>query len=117
MFSGISAAAQQADCPKPNDKAIVKAIYKKMLYGYKSQIRHVNIRSKDGVVTLEGWTTTEKVKDAIEKIAADIKCVKSVDNQLNIGIQSGCGPGQKKCGSICIPIEETCNICTTRTCN
>ena len=116
LFSGISAAAQTT-CTTPDDVAIVKEIYNKMKVKYKSQMKHVNVRSKDGVVTLEGWVTNQKIKTAIETIAAAVKCVKSVDNKLHLGLRTGCGPGQKKCGSICIAIEETCNICKLRTCN
>ena len=115
LFSAVGAAAQ-TDCT-PDDAAIVKEIYKKMKPRYSGQIKHIIVRSKDGVVTLEGWTTNQRIKDAVEKIATAAKCVKSVDNKLHVGIRTGCGPGQKKCGSICIAIEETCNICTTRTCN
>lgn len=116
LFSAVGAAAQ-TDCPTPDDAAIVKEIYKKLKPTYSKQLKHVNVRSKDGVVTLEGWVTNQKIKDAVEKIATAVKCVKSVDNKLHLGLRTGCGPGQKKCGSICIAIEETCNICTTRTCN
>jgi hypothetical protein len=48
----------------------------------------------------------------IEKMAKKVKCVKNkvVANNLKVGISGGCLPGQKKCGDICIPNEETCNI-------
>jgi hypothetical protein len=116
LFSGAGVAAQTV-CTTPDDVAIVKEIYKKMKVRYKSQMKHVNVRSTGGIVTLEGWATNQKIKTAIEKIAAAAKCVKSVDNKLYLGLRTGCGPGQKKCGSICIALEETCNICTLRTCN
>jgi hypothetical protein len=116
LFSGLGVSAQ-ADCSTPNDAEIVTAIYKKMKVKYKSQMRHVNVRSKEGVVTLEGWVTTRTIKTAIEKIAAQTKCVKApIVNKLGVGLRTGCGPGQKKCGDICIPSGETCNICTARTC-
>lgn len=118
LFSSIGAAAQKKyDCSKTSDADIVKAIYDKMKIKYDSQIIHINVRSKDGVVTLEGWATTKSVKKDIEKIARKTNCVKTIDNQLTIGIGGGCGPGQKKCGAICIGAEETCNICTAKTCN
>jgi osmotically-inducible protein OsmY len=119
LFSNVAATAQKkTDCTKTTDADIVKAIYDKMKQKpkYDSQIMHVNVRSKDGVVTLEGWATTEKIKMEIEKIARKIKCVKNVVNELGTSAGIGCGPGQKKCGAICIAQEETCNICTTRTC-
>lgn len=114
LFSGVTASAQY--CPTPDDAAIVKEIMDKMKPKYKSQMRHVNVRSKDGVVTLEGWVTTKSVRSAIERIAGSTKCVRSITNKLGVGIRSGCGPGQKKCGEICIPTGESCNICTAKTC-
>jgi hypothetical protein len=116
LFSALGVSAQKNNCPTPDDVQIVKAIYDKMKPKYDSQIIHINVRSKDGVVTLEGWATTKTVKKAIEKFAKQDKCVKSIVNKLGVGIRSGCGPGQKKCGSICIGLEETCNICTAKTC-
>jgi osmotically-inducible protein OsmY len=118
LFSSVAATAQKkTDCTKTTDADIVKAIYDEMKKkpDYEKQMIHVNVVSKDGVVTLQGWATTAKIKKAIEKIARKNKCVKSVVNQLGDG-PVGCGPGQKKCGDICIGIEDTCNICTAKTC-
>lgn len=117
LISNLGVSAQKTDCSKTTDADIVKAIYDKMKEKYDDQIIHINVRSKDGAVTIEGWTTTKKASKEIEKIAKKIKCVKSVANRLSIGISGGCGPGQKKCGAICIPVEETCNICNTKACN
>lgn len=114
LLSSVGASAQ--DCSKMTDDQIVKAIYDKMKKksSLEKQIIHVNVRSKDGVVTLEGWTTTQKIKKQIVKIAQKIKCVKKpVINNLG-DAPLGCGPGQKQCGNICIPIEEICNISTTK---
>lgn len=115
LFSGVGASAQ--DCSKMTDPEIVKAIYDKMKKKPKldAEIMHVNVRSKDGVITLEGWTTSQKNKKAIVKIAEKIKCKKQVINEL-ADAPVGCGPGQKRCGTICIGIEEECNICTAKTC-
>lgn len=117
LFSSVSATAQKVDCSKKTDAQIVKEIYDKMKKksSLDKQILHVNVRSKNGVVTLEGWTTTLKIKAEIVKIAQKIKCVKQVINNLEDSFM-GCGPGQKPCGNICIPIEEICNICLARQC-
>ena len=119
LLSSIGVSAQKkTDCTKTTDADIVKAIYdamKKKGNDYDGQIIHVNVVSKDGVVTLQGWAKNEKTKKGIEKIARKIKCVKQVVNQLGDG-PVGCGPGQKRCGEICIGLEETCNICTAKTC-
>ena len=118
LFSSVGASAQKTDCSKMTDAQIVKAIYDKMKKksSLERQILRVNVRSKDGVVTLEGWTTTKKIKAEIVKIAQKIKCVKQpVINNLGDG-PVGCDQGQKRCGNTCIPIEETCNICLAKAC-
>ena len=102
--------AQKVDCNKMTDDEIVQAIYDKIKVKYGDQIEHINVRVRDKVVTLEGWTTTEKVKKEIEGYAKKIKCINCVVNKLTIGIGGGCGPGTKPCGSICIPESERCNI-------
>lgn len=105
--------AQKTDCSKTTDAMIVDAIYAKMKVKYEAQMGHVNVRSKARVVTLEGWATTKGIKKDIEKLAKKVGCVKQpVVNNLTIGVGGGCGPGSKPCGSICIPIEEECNIRT-----
>lgn len=109
-------AQKKKDCSATTDADIVKAIYDQMKKKYDDQIIHINVRSKDGVVTIEGWTTTDKIKAKIGEIARKVKCVKQVNNTLTTSISGGCTIGQKKCGAICIPEEETCNICLTKTC-
>jgi osmotically-inducible protein OsmY len=118
LLSAAATAQKKNDCTKTTDADIVKAIYDQMKKkpDYEKQILHVNVTSKDGVVTLEGWATSEKIKKAIEKIAKKTKCVKQVVSKLELSAGVGCGPGQKKCGDICIATEETCSICTAKTC-
>lgn len=108
LVFGISISAQ--DCSATTDDQLVDAIMAKMKGKYASQMTHINVRSKDRVVTVEGWATTKKIKGEVEKIAKKINCVKSVKNLLTIGVGGGCGPGTKPCGTICIPTEEICNI-------
>ncbi len=113
MLFNIGASAQKTDCAKTTDADIVKAIYDKIKVKYDNHLIHVNVRIKDNVVTLEGWATTKNVRKEIEKYAKKTNCVKTVVNNLTIGAGGGCGPGQKKCGGICIPSGETCNISST----
>jgi len=101
---------QKPDCTQVTDTETVKAIYDKIKVKYASQISHINVRIKGNVVTLEGWATTKSVKKEIEKYAKKTNCVKKVVNNLSIGVGGGCGPGQKKCGDICIDEGEDCNI-------
>ena len=106
----LGAYAQKTDCSKMTDPEIIDAIYASVNVKYADQTNHINIRIKEGVVTVEGWATTKNVKKDIEKAAKKIKCVKQVVNELTIGKSGGCAPGQKPCGDICIDAAETCNI-------
>ena len=104
--------AQKTDCSKTTDTETVDTIYNKIKVKYETQMSHINVTINDGVVTLEGWTTTKGVKKEIEKFARKTSCVKSVVSNLTIGVGGGCGPGQKPCGDICIPSAQVCNIRT-----
>ena len=107
----IATFAQKTDCTTVTEAEVVTKIYEKIKVKYADQINHINVRFKDGVVTLEGWVTNKKVKKDIEKMAKSVACVKKVMNDLAIGKSGGCGPGMKECGGICISEKETCNIC------
>ncbi len=102
--------AQKTDCSKTTDDQIVDSIYAKIKAKYESQMKHINVRISSGVVTLEGWATTKGVKKDIGKFAKKTACVKSVVNNLTIGVGGGCGPGTKPCGEICIGSSERCNV-------
>lgn len=111
MFAfSFGAYAQKTDCSKTTDDAIVDSIYAKIKAKHETQMKHINVRISDGVVTLEGWVTTKGVKKEIEKFAKKTGCVKSVKNNLTIGVGGGCGPGTKPCGEICIGSSERCNV-------
>ena len=107
----FGAYAQKTDCSQKTEKDIVMAVYEKIKIKYANQINHINVRYKDGVVTLEGWATTKNVSREIEKLAKKVGCVKRVVNDLTIGKGGGCTGGQKECGGICISEKEPCNIC------
>ena len=117
LLCSIGASAQKTDCSTRTDAEIVKAIYDKMEAKHSGEVIHVNVVVKSDVVTLQGWATTKKARNKIEKIAKKTSCDKRVINQLEIGGSGGCNAGYKKCGGACIPDSETCNICTARTCN
>ncbi len=101
---------KKPDCAQVTDADTVKAIYDKIKIKYASQTKHINVRIIDNVVTLEGWATTKGVRKEIEKYAKETNCVKKAVNKLTIGVGGGCGPGQKRCGDICIDADEDCNI-------
>lgn len=112
--AGQPIAAQQKpakmDCATATEADIAKSIYEKISVKYADQKKHVNVSFKAGVITLRGWVTTAAAKKAIEKFAKQTSCVKSVTSKLGVGVKTGCGPGQKQCGDICIPDDENCNI-------
>ncbi len=113
MLFNVGTHAQKTDCSKTTDAMIVDAIYAKITVKYEAQMNHINVRSKDRAVVIEGWITTKGAKKDIEKLARKVGCVKQpVVNNLTIGVGGGCGPGTKPCGSICIPTEQECNIRT-----
>lgn len=102
--------AQKTDCSKTTDAEVVKAIYDKIKVKYANQIIHINVRIKDGIVTLEGWARDKGVRKEIGKYAKKTSCVKNVVNKLTLAVTGGCNPGQQRCGDICIDKNETCNI-------
>lgn len=110
MVSNLSVFAKTDDCSKTTDADLVKAVMKKISSKFKKQMNHINVHVENGVVTLEGWTVTEKDKAKITELAQKVKCVKSVVNNLGIGIGGGCDTGEKPCGDTCIPNNQTCNI-------
>ena len=101
---------KKIDCSTASDADMVKQLYAKIKKKYADQMNHINVRSTDKVITIEGWVTTKSARTQIEKWANQIKCKVSVVNTLALN-PIGCGPGQKPCGDICIPERETCNIC------
>lgn len=107
----FSIKAQKTDCSNKTDVEIIKAVYDQIRVANAVEIRHVNVLYKDGVITLEGWATTKKIRSELAKIAKKVECVKKVVNKLAIGDTGDCGAGQKECGDICIGEKQTCNIC------
>ena len=100
--------AQKTDCSKTTDAEITEAVTAKIKAKYESQLKHLIIKVQDGIVTLDSWVTTKKIKGDIGKIAKKTACVKQVVNNLKIGAGGSCPPGQQSCNGACIPLEETC---------
>lgn len=111
LAGNFAAYGQKTDCSKMSDTDLIIAIYQNLQTKYADEIKHINITITDGVVKLDGWATTEKIKKNIEKMVKKMKCVKSVLNELTIGKGGGCAPGFKECGGACIPEKDPCNIC------
>ena len=107
----FSVFAQKADSSKINDTNIVVAIYETIKVKYNSQIEHINVSVDNGIVTIEGWATTKKIKNEIGKYAKKANGVEKVLNKLTVGVSTGCAPGMKECGGACISEKSACNVC------
>jgi len=101
---------QKPDCTQVSAADTVKAIYDKIKVKYVGQMSHINVRIKEGVVTLEGWVANKGIRKEIEKYAKKTTCVKKVVNNLELTAGGGCNAGQKPCGTTCIDEKEECNI-------
>jgi len=100
------------DCSAATDADIVKAIQEKIKADPKlqDQVKQINVSSKGGVVTLDGWVKGSAAKTAVGKYAKAAQCVKKVANNLGTRLRVGCGRLQKQCGDICIDSNADCNI-------
>jgi hypothetical protein len=121
----FSAVNSQNPCPRgeATDEKIVKAIQGKIVADarFNEQRRHINVSSKGGVVTLEGWVKGKAQVTALTNMARKTECVKSVMTSLpqrngppiillKSSKQSGqCGAGQKECCDGCILSTSRCN--------
>jgi BON domain len=110
MAFNLGVSAQRTDCSKTTDDEIVKAIQEKMSVKYADQLSHINFSVENGVVSIEGYTTSKKAKKDIEKLVKKISCVTKVVSNLKTAAGGGCGAGSKPCGEICIPSNQICNI-------
>lgn len=112
---GLSVKAQKTDCSKKTDVEIIKAVYDKIQAADGTQIRHINVIYKDGVITIEGWASTKKLRNEFAKLAKKVECVKKVVNNLKVGDTGDCAAGQRECGDMCISEKQPCNICLVDT--
>ncbi len=110
LIGNLGTYAQKTDCSKVTGADTVKAIYDKIKVKYPDLMKQINVRIKDGVVTLEGWVPNKGKRKDIEKFAKKTSCVKKVVNNIKPTAGGGCVDGYKPCGEICIPEREDCNI-------
>jgi len=101
----------QAPCATTTDAQIVAAIQEKIKADqrFNDQWRHINVSSRQRVVTLKGWVKGRAQVTALVKFAKTTACVKRVINKLSPFRTVGCGPGEKPCGDICIDRNQDCN--------
>ena len=101
------------DCAKRTDRHLAKDIKRRVKADrqFDNQRHHVNVSVKDRVVTLEGYVVGTEAVTTLEKYASETACVTKVVNRLTSGgFSGGCGPGQKRCGDICIEQTSTCSL-------
>ena len=103
----------QRGCRATTDAEIVSAINEKIKADrrFNDQWQHINVSSRERVVTLRGWVEGRVQVRALERYARTTRCVRKVTSKLRPYLSTaGCLPGQKRCGDLCIPQDEDCNI-------
>ena len=108
----VGFAQKQAPCAATTDAQIVAAIQEKIKADprFNDQWRHINVSSRNRVVTLDGWVKGTTQRSALVRYAWKTACVRKVINRLHPFRTVGCGPGQKVCGDICIDRNQECNL-------
>jgi hypothetical protein len=105
-------APAQNPCESTTDAQVVAAIQEKIKADkrFDDQWRHINVSSRNRIVTLRGWVKGQvQVRDLV-KFASTTKCVKHVINKLSPRRKIGCPPGTTPCGDTCIGKGEECNL-------
>ncbi|HEX8162058.1 MAG TPA: BON domain-containing protein [Pyrinomonadaceae bacterium] len=107
-----AAATAQGKCAATTDAEIVAAVQEKIKADkrFDDQWRHINVSSRDRVVTLAGWAKGRVQVSDLIKLARTTACVRRVVSKLNPHMTVGCGPGQRPCGDTCIAKTDTCNL-------
>ena len=99
------------DCATTTDADIVAAIQAKIKADrrYAGQWTHINVSSRERVVTLEGWVAGKGAITRLRSYARATKCVVRVQSYLGNHKSVGCGPDQKPCGDGCVDKDSDCN--------
>ena len=104
----------QNNCQSTTDAEIVAAINEKIKADkrFDGQWTHINVSSRDRVVTVRGWVKGSVQANDLVKHARTTRCVRRVISKKLRTFRStaGCGTGQKRCGDICIDRNEGCNL-------
>lgn len=111
--SGVSSSRQaQNNCRSTTDAEIVAAIHEKIKADkrFDDQWRHINVSSRNRIVTIRGWVKNRVQRADLAKHASTTQCVRRVINRLDLRRRIGCPPGMKRCGDTCIGRDEDCNL-------
>lgn len=104
----------QRNCQSTSDAEIVAAIHEKIKADkrFDGQWRHINVSSRDRIVTVRGWVKGRVQANDLVKFARTTRCVRRVisRNLRTFRSTAGCLPGQKRCGDICIERNQECNL-------
>ena len=103
----------QNSCRSATDAELVAAIHEKIKADkrFDDQWQHINVSSRDRVVTLRGWVKGRAQLRDLFKYARTTRCVRRVTSHLRtFRSNAGCPPGMKRCGDICIDRSEVCNL-------
>src|ERR1044072_22570 len=108
-----SRSAAQTPCGSTTDAEIVAAVQEKIKADkrFDDQWRHINVSSRNRVVSLSGWVKGRAQANDLIKYARTPRCVRKVlSNRLRPSRSVGCPTGTKKCGDICIDRTQNCNL-------
>lgn len=110
------------DCSTTTDAQLVTTIYDQVkadkVLG--PQISHIIIGSVNRFVKLQGWTDSKNDYDRLQDLVSKVPCVVAINvnrfeetppppNSPLRPQPSGCGPGMKACGDVCIPEGDACS--------
>lgn len=109
------------DC---SDESIVKNIYAQISANkdLSSQIKTIDVTSENGKVKVIGWTIDDKSWKLFKSLVEKTECVVGSDlngllkqrppenHPLRPTPGDSCVPGTVRCGDLCIPEGERCNI-------
>ena len=85
IFSTGGAFANGGDSKQPiEDSVITTKVKAKLIQDDTTKARHINVTTKNGMVTLMGTVDTEMERDQAALNAQKIEGVVSVDNKLNV---------------------------------
>jgi len=114
------------DCSSTTDADIVKAVTSKIdadrVLG--PQAAHIIVGSVNRFVKLQGWTDTKSNFERLHDLVSKVPCVIAINvnrfeettpppnSPLRPQPESGCGPGLKQCGDVCIPENDACSFRT-----
>ena len=101
-------------CRSTTDEEIVAAVYEKIRVDkrFDDQHRHINVSSRNRVVTVRGWVKGRVQAGDLIRYARTTKCVRRVISKdlRSFRSNAGCMAGQKQCGDICIDRNQNCTM-------